>query len=787
MYNSCEPPAVISERSWQLLQQGDVLVSRVWHCRSLVGKIINSKYVRRWESHYMVLGDDCLSSRSGGSYLSEPVSLGDLREVCLAGCHDDKAGHCVRLSLPDSVIVIQAGSVTVQQQWLHSINWKRRMYHYKQSLLAEVNSSSSIISNVKDMLKLCKETSLRHEYILQYAISIISTLLSQVDMTDDQESCHQLVELIAPLFERVYPPASVCRFLSGLCVQSPSSDLIDKFVLPVVISVLKRNADFSKNVPSREMVQHFLEALAARENHKYLLKDIIDRIHGKGSVCPHPRLLPNLVATCLRAIFKHQAALCCSNQHLQSKTVFERVNSSRSAVCQTDDAPDVGFDRRITFIHQRRSQSLDYKDVNSSPLSDSGCSEGSIQSGDDQKTREDDSTECRLHDLHISSSSDSSPKSGEVSSKSRHGGERKKHLPSLLIDDVEDNVADDSNSDVSSEEECVDCSHESCLLEAQKLHHFLTVIKLSCRFADWRLPLSALLQPIPFPDAIITSQTMTRSLIAVVRSIGLDPRCEVHRCVLPTREGRRSWLQLVCPSSSTAPDEGQLWTTILEMLLACCCGRKGFVRSLVGSLGACQIMSLRSNSTCQKILCSMLEWDLLEKEDKEMSISALVSTQSGSQMYQTLSNQLQQLQYLQSEGGPHVVSLPCRSTDCDLGRFLSGGRLGNLHTLSLAFTSVTSHCARHLIKLPNLISLNLWSTQFGDAGVFLIVEHLLNLESLNLCETFVTDKSIITIAGLKRLRRLNLNSVTVCADTVEHLTRSLPMLKHIDVRYTDAW
>lgn len=61
---------------------------------------------------------------------------------------------------------------------------------------------------------------------------------------------------------------------------------------------------------------------------------------------------------------------------------------------------------------------------------------------------------------------------------------------------------------------------------------------------------------------------------------------------------------------------------------------------------------------------------------------------------------------------PH---LPICLQDADLARLLSSGSFGNLENLSLAFTNVTSACAEHLIKLPSLKQLNLWSTQVHTA------------------------------------------------------------------------
>ena len=67
--------------------------------------------------------------------------------------------------------------------------------------------------------------------------------------------------------------------------------------------------------------------------------------------------------------------------------------------------------------------------------------------------------------------------------------------------------------------------------------------------------------------------------------------------------------------------------------------------------------------------------------------------------------------FQQQKGGPKKLTLPSKSTDADLAKMLSSGSFGNLECLSLAFTQVTSACAKDLVKLPSLRYLNLWSTQ----------------------------------------------------------------------------
>lgn len=44
-----------------------------------------------------------------------------------------------------------------------------------------------------------------------------------------------------------------------------------------------------------------------------------------------------------------------------------------------------------------------------------------------------------------------------------------------------------------------------------------------------------------------------------------------------------------------------------------------------------------------------------------------------------------------------------------------------------------------------------------------------------------------SLLGMTSLRKLNLNSTHLSAQTFERLKQQLPALKEIDVRYTDAW
>lgn len=83
-----------------------------------------------------------------------------------------------------------------------------------------------------------------------------------------------------------------------------------------------------------------------------------------------------------------------------------------------------------------------------------------------------------------------------------------------------------------------------------------------CRseYTDWRPGLGALLQPVPFPEEALTVREVQESvLMCVMQRLAKDPRCTVHRVLLPVREPRPGWLHIAAPSSPACPDRGELF------------------------------------------------------------------------------------------------------------------------------------------------------------------------------------------------------------------------------------
>ncbi|XP_022821363.1 C-Maf-inducing protein-like [Spodoptera litura] len=324
---------------------------------------------------------------------------------------------------------------------------------------------------------------------------------------------------------------------------------------------------------------------------------------------------------------------------------------------------------------------------------------------------------------------------------------------------------------------------------------FADILEHMCEYEDWLVVVGAVLQPVPLCAGAMSCPRVAKRLGKLLNALAHDPRCAAHACVAPARAARLcppSWLRAAAPSDPllALPNEElcQIWGDMLGGLLNCCCKRKSFLQSMSKQLPDFVLVALTAHPAAIEALCLFLEWEVTTGEQTQLEIIAtLQGTELGQKYYKDLCERQQNLQRLQSEGGPRRLALPVRATDADVAELLDAGALGNLECLSLAFTSVTSACAHHLIKLPSLRYLNLWATKFGDSGVQLIAEHLPKLQVLNLCETPVSDKGIEALSGLSNLRRLNLNSTKLSAEAFEVLRQRLPHLQEYDIRYTEAW
>lgn len=324
----------------------------------------------------------------------------------------------------------------------------------------------------------------------------------------------------------------------------------------------------------------------------------------------------------------------------------------------------------------------------------------------------------------------------------------------------------------------------------EKLVTYLTIMQILCEYPDWLPHMASLLQPVPFPLVALTDDLFLINFRRILTSVADDDRCEIHSTVLGVREERDGWFDHFCPGSGIAgKDGGLLYGIMLRRLIGCCCRRKQFLQSKLKMLSAWCLLAERRHPASIEILIALLEYEICDEDvrSKQQMIDALQTTDHGQTAYFDFCQRKARLLEIQQKSGPIQLTLPSKSTDSDVSKLINSGSFGNLESLTLAFTNVTSACAQELIKLPSLKQLNLWSTQFSDAGLELLSEHMHQLKVLNLCETPVTDKGLRCLTALKSLRKLNLNSTQLSALTFEKLKKNLPLLEEYDIRYTDAW
>lgn len=640
------------------LEEGVIQVCYLNHTRTLVRKILSSKFLRRWETHHLYLNDACLSSKTLTGFLQQPVPYSSMSEVrkYVVARWDPAYKNCLSIVLPDGSLLLQASNAYTRDQWYHSILWKKSIFKY-QHLVSMSTREEVILRELRTMVDFALWTPLQDERVAGAPLEAVAKLLEEPNadsetnakidgvVRDRRSWAEAVLSVVAPLLEKAAPPAALARALARLAQQHPRSQLVP-MLGPSITRCLKHTVDFGKSPDMRKLLQVFVAALYENNDGEQAIRDYISSVHGPGSDCPHPRVLPNLVSICVAAIF-HRF---------------------------------------------------------------------------------------------------------EVSSRVSSNDDKQPSLPPL---------------------QC-----------------YLLVLNIASEYSDWRPGLGALLQPVPFPEEALAMREVQESvLMCVMQRLAKDPRCIVHRILLPVREPRPGWIHIAAPSSPACPDRGELFGEMLTTLLTCCYRRKRFIASLQKQAGDdCILLAVRGCDAAQEALCLMLEWRLLPNEEARLQIvNALESTESGKERYVALCQRQKSLQELQQKGGPRKLTLPVRATDADVALLLGGRALGNLECLSLAFTSVTSACAEQLIKLPALRYLNLWATQFGDAGLQMISEHLQKLQVLNLCETPVSDKGISTLASLTSLRKLNLNSTKLSAQTFESLKKRLPALQEFDVRYTEAW
>ncbi|XP_060693983.1 C-Maf-inducing protein isoform X2 [Hemiscyllium ocellatum] len=735
---------------YKLLQEGDIQVCVIRHPRTFLSKILTSKFLRRWEPHHLTLADNSLASATPAGYMEDAISYSAIEDVQLLSW-ENAPKYCLQLTIPGGTVLLQAANSYLRDQWFHSLQWKKKIYKYKK-VLSNPSRWEVVLKEIRTLVDMALFSPLQDDSIHQAPLEIVSKLLSENLKLTTQEH-ENIIVAIAPLLENNHPPPDLCEFFCKHCRERPRSMVVIEVFTPVVQRILKHNMDFGKCPRLRLFTQEYILALNELNAGMEVVKKFIHSMHGPTGQCPHPRVLPNLVAVCLAAIYS------CYEEFINSRDNSPSLKEIRNGCQQQCD----------------RKPNLPLRLLHSNP----------------DLVSQEVTTDARMKSIIVNST--------EIHVELERSNMVNQKLKGSTSSSSNSSSSSSSSSSSDSEPSLIDCllvspTCSTMVIELSSqaervLSCYVEILKMLSDYDDWRPALASLLQPIPFPKEALAHVKFTKELKYVIQRFAEDPRQEVHSCLLSVRAGKDGWFQLYSPGGVACDDDGELFASMVHILMGSCYKTKKFLLSLAeNKLGPCMLLALRGNQTMVEILCLMLEYNIIDNNDTQLQIiSTLESTDVGKKMYEQLCDRQRELKELQRKGGPTRLTLPSKSTDADLARLLSSGSFGNLENLSLAFTNVTSACAEQLIKLPSLKQLNLWSTQFGDAGLRVLSEHLTSLQVLNLCETPVTDAGLLALSSMRSLCSLNMNSTKLSADTYEDLKAKLPNLKEVDVRYTEAW
>uniref|UniRef100_A0A8D0ZD68 C-Maf-inducing protein PH domain-containing protein n=1 Tax=Sus scrofa TaxID=9823 RepID=A0A8D0ZD68_PIG len=310
---------------YKLLQEGDIQVCVIRHPRTFLSKILTSKFLRRWEPHHLTLADNSLASATPTGYMENSVSYSAIEDVQLLSW-ENAPKYCLQLTIPGGTVLLQAANSYLRDQWFHSLQWKKKIYKYKK-VLSNPSRWEVVLKEIRTLVDMALTSPLQDDSINQAPLEIVSKLLSEVT--------HPLGLIlyyaIAPLLENNHPPPDLCEFFCKHCRERPRSMVVIEVFTPVVQRILKHNMDFGKCPRLRLFTQEYILALNELNAGMEVVKKFIQSMHGPTGHCPHPRVLPNLVAVCLAAIYS------CYEEFINSRDNSPSLKEIRNGCQQPCD------------------------------------------------------------------------------------------------------------------------------------------------------------------------------------------------------------------------------------------------------------------------------------------------------------------------------------------------------------------------------------------------------------------------------------------------------------------
>ncbi|XP_050440547.1 C-Maf-inducing protein-like isoform X2 [Adelges cooleyi] len=301
----------VARKRLRMVREVDVAVCHLNHTNTIISKILSSKYLRRWENHLVRIQDDCVSSNTPTGFLAKCIGYEAIKDLYPVKRWDSNFRYCLRVVVTNGSYLLQTTTQHLRDQILYSILWKKNVYDY-QALLKGLTDPEDMLKELHNLVEFARDIPLIDDEIFHVPCYIVHTIVTQFlpeFKVQDQDRYYQqpweedMISTVGPLIEDSPPSAEMCSFLSHHCKDQRRLPVIKDSLSYTITRILKHNFDFARTLTARTLVQDYIKALYIDDQKGEVIKLFLSRVHSASAVCPHNRVLPNLVSICITAIF----------------------------------------------------------------------------------------------------------------------------------------------------------------------------------------------------------------------------------------------------------------------------------------------------------------------------------------------------------------------------------------------------------------------------------------------------------------------------------------------------
>ncbi|XP_035210490.1 C-Maf-inducing protein-like, partial [Stegodyphus dumicola] len=243
--NCCSPskspvPSSPQGPRFKLVHEGLVHVCRLNHTRTMISKLLSSRFLRRWEGHHVILDESYITSRNPGGFMEDPIPYRIIQDIYPVARWDSCGRFCIRIVIPDGSLLLQVSNCYMRDQWLHSLLWKKSAFRYRK-VLAACNRPEILLKELKNLVEMVLTTPLQDDGVFQSALDIISDVLVKGQTWMARNIAEEVITTVSLLLERTTPTSEICDFFCWHCRENPRSTVVLDICTPIVQRILKHN------------------------------------------------------------------------------------------------------------------------------------------------------------------------------------------------------------------------------------------------------------------------------------------------------------------------------------------------------------------------------------------------------------------------------------------------------------------------------------------------------------------------------------------------------------------